>query len=62
MPTLICPRCHTETARSLEYPSQFAHVNYYRCANCAHVWTTPKDDPTRITHVTPPHLGKPPNR
>jgi rubredoxin len=53
MPTLICPRCEAETARALDYPSSFAHVNYYRCSQCGHVWTTPKSDPTNITHVTP---------
>jgi hypothetical protein len=37
----------------LQYPSEFAQVNYYRCDRCGHVWTTSKDDPAKITHVTP---------
>jgi uncharacterized Zn finger protein len=36
----------------LDYTSATSYVNYYRCSECGHVWSTPKDDPTRVTHVT----------
>ena len=28
-------------------------INYYRCGNCAHVWTTDKTTNGILTHVTP---------
>ena len=48
-----CPVCLVPTPRLLEASSEIAHVNYYRCPKCAHVWTVAKDDPTRLTHITP---------
>ena len=52
MPTLACPACQTLT-RHLDFPSEGATVNYYRCLSCSHVWTVSKTDPLRIAHVTP---------
>ncbi len=49
-----CPECRTLTARLLDNISNDAHVNYYRCQACGHVWTLPKGEmdavPTAITH------------
>jgi hypothetical protein len=52
MPILPCPQCQNPTARMLDFPSKGAMVWYYRCQNCAHVWTIDKKDPTAMTHVT----------
>jgi hypothetical protein len=30
----------------LESASEHAHVWYYRCDKCGHVWNVPKNDPT----------------
>jgi hypothetical protein len=48
-----CPSCGTPSPRLLEASSKDARVNYYRCPQCAHVFTVNKEDPTWITHVTP---------
>jgi len=37
----------------MEGISEQAAVNYYRCPQCFHVFTVDKQDPTKITHVTP---------
>jgi predicted nucleic acid-binding Zn ribbon protein len=35
-------------------PSKDAHVDYYRCDDCGHVWNVPKDNPDDpLCHVTP---------
>jgi hypothetical protein len=53
MPDQECPNCHATVARELKPPSDFAHVNYYRCERCGHVWTTTKDGARIVHHVTP---------
>ena len=40
-------------ARFLPLASEDAEVNYFRCELCRHVWTVDKNDPAKITHVTP---------
>ena len=30
-----------------------AHVNYYSCRACGHIWTLRKDGSGQVTHVTP---------
>jgi len=30
-----------------------AAVNYYRCRNCDHIWTTAKDGDAIVEHLTP---------
>jgi uncharacterized Zn finger protein len=52
VPPSACPACGAVRLRKLDAPSEFASVNYYRCAECGHVWTTAKDDSGKITHVT----------
>jgi len=52
VPVLACPNCGELTPRELE-ASLIASVNYYRCGNCAHVWTTDKQTNAILTHVTP---------
>ena len=51
MPVLSCPNCGEPTPRELE-ASQFAVVNYYRCGNCGHVWTTDKQTNQIVSHIT----------
>ena len=55
MPIQPCPECRTLAARLLEAVSNDAHVNYYRCEKCGHVFTLPKGEvgavPTAITHT-----------
>ena len=59
----ICQTCTLE-GRFLEYSSQGAKVDYYRCAQ-GHVWHVTKDDPnagqTIVTDrtVTPPRVTPP---
>jgi uncharacterized Zn finger protein len=52
MPPLPCPVCADFTARKLDGPSELVTVDYYRCAECGHVWTTAKGDPSTVQHVT----------
>lgn len=56
MPILSCPNCTAGTMRMLG-DQHFAHVNYYRCGECGHVWTTDKKTNEIVSHVTP--LRKP---
>ena len=52
MPVISCPNCGGLTPRNLE-TSEVAAVNYYRCGDCAHVWTTDKTTHVILKHVTP---------
>src|SRR4029450_284682 len=52
VPPSFCPVCASMTLRKLDAPSEFATVNYYRCAQCGHVWTAVKGDSAKITHIT----------
>jgi len=55
MPIRPCPQCQTQTARVLDAASALAHVWYYRCDACGHVWNVPKTNPDGpIVHVTVP--------
>ena len=36
-----CPACQKD-GRLLDGPSGIAHVDYFRCDDCGHVWTTAK--------------------
>ena len=45
MPTRPCPKCHTPNVRRLDSVNHDAHVDYYRCEACGHVWHTPKAKP-----------------
>ena len=47
-----CPNCSAGSPRELE-ASRFAVVNYYRCNECGHVWTTDKKTNEILSHVTP---------
>ena len=53
MPVQPCPACSKPTPRRLDHTSEYAHVNYYRCEGCSHIWTTSKKDGSLVTHVTP---------
>ena len=49
-----CPQCHATDARLLAFNSALAHVNYFRCPKCGHVWNEPKPGDTgSIRDVTP---------
>jgi hypothetical protein len=39
---VTCPQCLQVKGCRMEDVSNIAHVDYYRCADCGHVWTTPK--------------------
>ena len=45
MPIRPCPECQHQPLRLLEAASKSAWVNYYRCDECGHLWTVPKDQP-----------------
>ena len=48
-----CPACPSQTTPNpLPHLSNHARVNYYRCLDCHHIWTTTKDDQTLLRHVT----------
>lgn len=53
MPIQPCPNCGFQVPRKIDVLSNWAHVNYYDCPNCKHIWTISKDGTGRITHVTP---------
>ena len=48
----LCPNCGSSEAHELE-ASQFAIVDYYRCGDCAHVWTANKKTHAIVMHITP---------
>jgi len=37
-----CPCRHPCAPTRLEWTSSIAHVDYYRCDECGHVWTVPR--------------------
>jgi transposase-like protein len=39
-----CPKC-TKPGTYMKGLSQSSAVDYYRCDDCQHVWTVPKDKP-----------------
>jgi hypothetical protein len=44
-----CPDCAPFSTEIIEGVSSFSVVNYHRCRDCEHIWTTPKpehDDPS----------------
>jgi hypothetical protein len=52
MPIQPCPACQSSQPSRLDDLSKGADVNYHRCPNCGHVWTTTKDDSVILRHVT----------
>ena len=61
MPVLPCPNCKADTPRELQ-ASNFATVNYYRCDECGHVWTTDKRTNAILEHITPLRPKKKPEQ
>jgi uncharacterized Zn finger protein len=53
MPIQPCPACGQQTPRHLHETSKIAHVNYFRCDSCGHIWTTSKQDGSLVNHITP---------
>ena len=41
-----CPDCETSGSFHLDAVSREAHVEYYRCKVCGHVWHVPKQGMT----------------
>ena len=70
MPAPPCPECEKDTTRQLESLSSDSLVDYYRCDDCGHVFTTRKGTTDVLNHVTPkplkaalpPHLRAKPDR
>jgi hypothetical protein len=40
----LCPKC-ARPGTYMKGLSQISSVDYYRCDDCKHVWTVPKDEP-----------------
>jgi hypothetical protein len=40
---ILCPKC-AQPGTYLKGLSQASPVDYYRCDDCKHVWTVPKDE------------------
>jgi hypothetical protein len=55
-----CPNCLYPAARYLEGPSADAHVRYYRCEPCGHVFVVPNENPDGPPRTIAPGK-KPPN-
>ena len=53
MPSVPCPNCTAVTSRWLFEMSAAAKMNWYRCEDCGHVWTTNKKTNEVSGHVTP---------
>jgi len=53
MPIQRCPSCDRPTLRLMDETIRDAAVNYYRCRNCDHIWTTTKDGDAIVEHLTP---------
>ena len=49
---LTCPNCDAPFPNRLQASSAFL-VNYYRCGDCTHVWTTDRETNEILSHVTP---------
>ena len=54
MGTHTCPVCQEPSARLISSASEGAVVDYWRCSDCRHVWTTKKNDTDVLRHVTTP--------
>ena len=54
MPNQPCPVCGQSTVKDLEATNRIAHVNYYSCAVCYHIWTTDRHTGEFLRHITPP--------
>jgi len=52
LPIQPCPACRDPTPRRLDFTSDTATVNYYRC-QCGHIWTASKKDGAIVHNVTP---------
>jgi hypothetical protein len=52
MRTLPCPSCY-RPAKLVNGVSTGRFVDFYRCEDCGHVWTTNKDGTTTLLHITP---------
>lgn len=48
---VVCPSCKSAGAQLLDMSSD-SLVNFYRCPECAHVWTMTKDNVIILRHVT----------
>jgi hypothetical protein len=53
MPVTYCPRCESARIRKLQVLGAFNDADYYRCDQCAHIWTVDRDSGEIIHHVTP---------
>jgi uncharacterized Zn finger protein len=49
-PPIGCPVCSSQDCRWLKDTSKDAHVNYYRCNACGHVWWVEKGNTNQTTH------------
>ena len=62
MPTRPCPHCLKPAPRHLEYSSNIAVANYYRCDACGFVFSVAKDQPDGphrpVTTNNPPDEGE----
>jgi uncharacterized Zn finger protein len=47
-----CPQCLEIAGQPIKSLNAFAHVTYWRCAKCGHVWVTTKHEPDESHAVT----------
>jgi|KBSMisStandDraft_5_1062788.scaffolds.fasta_scaffold365021_1 hypothetical protein len=53
MASTHCPACPSQNSpKPLPHLTEHARVNYYRCLDCHHIWTTTKDGQTLVRHIT----------
>jgi len=62
LPMSPCPQCRQQTVQALEGINAYAHVSYYRCRTCGHVWAIDRRHPALPIHVTDPSGVIPPDR
>ena len=48
-----CPACANPSPDYLKETSKGTDVNYYRCGQCQHVWAVDRQNPFKVTHLTP---------
>ena len=54
LPGIPCPECKRPHGQPAEFVNHYAHVMYFRCAECGHVWHVPKPGMAgQATDVTP---------
>jgi hypothetical protein len=56
----FCPKCAGPNTRPMDL-SRVADLNFSRCVDCGHIWTSPKGTPDLEATITVPASGQKPD-